>query len=222
MLRIGVIGGQEVWGIANVITDVLSERLNPSGENYKMEFSGEFCVFPERGGHVLRCRNGQSQRRENNKNTRKTADMLYKNEYYDDIVIEKIDSRNIGSNDVLKNDFDVLIVNSLSGFGDSVRLEIESRDSGLVIINSDEKDIFKMIKNTGGVPSVVTYGINSRASVTVSSISESRVVCCVQRALPTFGGGVTEQQEFSVAAPGSVSGVYGALAAAAVATFLDH
>ena len=41
---------------------------------------------------------------------------------------------------------------------------------------------------------VVTYGLSSRDSLTLSSLAEP--VLCVQRQLPRPGGGVVEPQEF--------------------------
>jgi UDP-N-acetylmuramyl pentapeptide synthase len=67
--------------------------------------------------------------------------------------------------------------------------------AAVAVVNSDVRDTF------GSVPkadTVVTYGFNSRACVTVSSIAPDSMQVCVQRSLPKLGGGFLDRQEFTV------------------------
>ena len=67
---------------------------------------------------------------------------------------------------------------------------------------------------------VVTYGLSSRDSLTLSSLAEP--VLCVQRQLPRPGGGVVEPQEFPPAGTsGSCGGAAAAAGPAAVAAATD-
>jgi len=64
-----------------------------------------------------------------------------------------------------------------------------------VVVNSDDKGAFSC---TEGARMVITYGFNSRACVTASSVSKDSMQVCVQRSLPCVNGNVLEQQEFSL------------------------
>lgn len=94
------------------------------------------------------------------------------------------------------------------------------RSNGVIIANSDEKPLMNIIGNRGRDHTVITYGLNSKACVTVSSISDSTVVLCVQRSLPTVSGGVLEQQEFPIATISSNRDIYSVLAAGTAALVL--
>ncbi|MDR1209922.1 MAG: hypothetical protein LBK41_06375 [Clostridiales bacterium] len=113
---------------------------------------------------------------------------------------------------------DILIVNSE---GDVPRFGA-LRQGGVIVANSDEKGLIGAIGELGYSGStVVTYGLNGRACVTVSSVSERSVVLCVQRSLPTLGGSLLEQQEFAVPLPEGRD-IYGALAANTAALLIGR
>jgi hypothetical protein len=103
---------------------------------------------------------------------------------------------------------DILIVNSEGDVPGAGAL----RRGGVIVANSDEKGLIGAIGKLGyGGRAVVTYGLNGKACVTVSSVSDQSAVLCVQRSLLTLGGGVLEQQEFAVPMPEGRD-IYGVLA----------
>ncbi|NLK97208.1 Mur ligase family protein [Defluviitalea saccharophila] len=92
------------------------------------------------------------------------------------------------------------------------------------IVNADDRSIFKLLK--GNKTHLITYGFNSKASITASSIQEEefnkRVQCCVQRTLTTFSGKELEPQEFSITLPlKNDQELYSALAAITAAMIND-
>ncbi|WP_058485800.1 Mur ligase family protein [Defluviitalea phaphyphila] len=96
--------------------------------------------------------------------------------------------------------------------------------NGVIIINSDDRKIFKLLK--GNKTRLITYGFNSKASVTASSIQQEekdrRIQCCVQRTIITFSGKKLEPQEFSITLPlNQDDELYGALGAITAAIIND-
>ena len=69
-----------------------------------------------------------------------------------------------------------------------------------IIINSDDKSIFPFFLKKGAA--LVTCGLNSKASVTVSSLDEDfgreHFQCCIQRNIKTYDGDIIPPQEFPV------------------------
>ncbi len=86
----------------------------------------------------------------------------------------------------------VVIINSI----DKDRGFELSRDYSAVLVNTDDIDIFKHLNIKNG--NIITYGLNSKSSVTASSIRENSVTVCIQRAIPSLAGAKIEQQEFNV------------------------
>ncbi len=68
--------------------------------------------------------------------------------------------------------------------------------SNFYLYNSDSNKLsdFSPVKPC----TVITFGLNPKACVTLSSVNENTLVCCIQRPLPTLDGSVVIQQEFSV------------------------
>lgn len=93
----------------------------------------------------------------------------------------------------------------------------------MVIVNSDDKRIFPPIISPDST--LITCGMNQKASVTISSVTEemgaSRIVCCLQHALQSISGNTLEPQEFLVAMSGEEQSVSGALAAVATLMATD-
>ncbi len=85
----------------------------------------------------------------------------------------------------------------------------------IMIINSDDKRIFPLTLDTGST--LITCGLNGKANVTVSSVSNcmefDRIQCCVQRTIRTLSGACLEPQEFAVNIGGKEKSVSGVLAA---------
>jgi UDP-N-acetylmuramate-alanine ligase len=93
------------------------------------------------------------------------------------------------------------------------------------IINADDKRLIDFLKRK--MTRLITYGFNSTAYITASSIQEeelnNRIQCCVQKKLTTFSGKVLEPQEFSITLPLSQNHeLYSALAAITAAMLNDR
>ncbi|MCL2049900.1 MAG: hypothetical protein FWG87_14355 [Defluviitaleaceae bacterium] len=81
-----------------------------------------------------------------------------------------------------------------------------------LLINSDDKKIFALLKNISA--KLITYGFNSRACITVSSVTEDGVQVCVQRGFTNINGTELEPHEFAARSSGEASmSVLGAAAA---------
>ncbi len=65
-----------------------------------------------------------------------------------------------------------------------------------LIINSDLKLNNSIIKNDK--IKTITYGLNQKATVTVSSITEDRVMACLQRNIEDINNNIIEVQEFII------------------------
>ena len=71
---------------------------------------------------------------------------------------------------------------------------------GISIINVDDNSLLLMLD--GIEQHVVTYGFNSKASITTSSIGDSSIdgsfMCCLQRTIPAQNGKLVEPQEYKL------------------------
>ena len=105
--------------------------------------------------------------------------------------------------DLISNiNVDILIcLNRFQAFGEDNKnlMRILNRKN-IIILNSDDKSIFPFLIGTG--TTLITCGINSKASVTASSIvgedSAEKIQCCIQRTIKTLSGEELEPQEFTV------------------------
>jgi len=69
--------------------------------------------------------------------------------------------------------------------------------AGTVVLNSDESGLTDLL-NDVNPQLLITYGFNSKASITASSVCEGTCCICVQRAFTTTTGVHRDQQEFTV------------------------
>lgn len=65
-----------------------------------------------------------------------------------------------------------------------------------VILNSDISDNFKLINNSKST--VITYGFNSKATISLSSVEDENSTICIQSDIKTIDGKNIEQQEKSI------------------------
>ena len=97
------------------------------------------------------------------------------------------------------------------------------KEKNVVILNSDCRNIFPFYVSAGTV--LITCGVNSKASVTTSSIlseNGSKVIqCCIQRTMRTLSGKELEPQEFPVETAIGCEDVTGILAGVAAAIEAD-
>ncbi|RCX11163.1 Mur ligase-like protein [Anaerobacterium chartisolvens] len=96
-------------------------------------------------------------------------------------------------------------------------------DKGTIIMNVDDNEALKFLK--GFKHHIITYGFNSKASVTTSSVgnmgSEDSFMCCLQRTVSTKSGVVVEPQEYRIKLESNEFDSYNILAAAAFAIVND-
>lgn len=85
----------------------------------------------------------------------------------------------------------------------------------IMVINSDDKRISPLTIGTGST--YITCGLNGKANVTISSVSNcmefDRIQCCVQKTINTISGASFEPQEFAVNIRGKDKSVSSVLAA---------
>jgi len=86
-----------------------------------------------------------------------------------------------------------------------------------LVVNSDDKEIFPHL--TGNTAQLITYGFNTRACITASSVMDGGLQVCIQRAFYGIDGTEKLPQEFSakIAESEETESVLGAAAAWAIA-----
>ena len=89
--------------------------------------------------------------------------------------------------------FDILIFNKPINFLAKKLFDTKNQKI-FVLVNSDEYESFDAFKNIF----LITYGINNKSCVTVSSIAQNRIQLCIQRNLFTLNNKIVEEQEFSI------------------------
>ena len=67
------------------------------------------------------------------------------------------------------------------------------QDATYLIINSDIENNLNILENIKAT--VITYGFNSKATITASSVSEEEMMICIQRALEDKNSKIIEPQE---------------------------
>lgn len=92
-------------------------------------------------------------------------------------------------------------------------------DKGIAIVNVDDSDLISLLQ--GMKHSFVTYGFNTKASITTSSIGDTlfkdSFICCLQRSISTRSGKMIEPQEYKLKLETSEFDSHNVLAAASFA-----
>lgn len=85
-----------------------------------------------------------------------------------------------------------------------------------LVVNSDDKSIFPLLSQSEAT--LITYGFNTRACITASSVTDDGLQVCIQRAFYGINGEERLPQEFSakIDAPESSTNVLAAAAAWAI------
>lgn len=65
-----------------------------------------------------------------------------------------------------------------------------------IILNSDIIENLDMVKNLN--LSIITYGFNSKATITMSSLNDTNMLVCLQRNIKILDGSMVEQQEVNI------------------------
>lgn len=92
-------------------------------------------------------------------------------------------------------------------------------DKGIIIANMDEEGLINLLQASRN--HIVTYGFNSKASMTTSSVGdtvfEDGFICCLQRTISTKSGRLVEPQEYMLNVNSNQCDGHSILAAAAFA-----
>lgn len=65
-----------------------------------------------------------------------------------------------------------------------------------LIVNTDITDNLKLLNDLN--VQLITYGFNSKATITASSVDDNKIIICLQRAIPNISGKQIEPQEFEM------------------------
>lgn len=146
-----------------------------------------------------------------------------------DLLLLKIELADI---DRLLSDglqFDILIYTDKAEDGlDFEKLEYKNKvkqifslmaDKGVAIVNVDDNELIRLLQ--GMKHRFVTYGFNTKASVTTSSIGDSvfkdGFICCLQRSISARNGKIIEPQEYKLQLESGEFDSHNVLAAASFA-----
>lgn len=93
--------------------------------------------------------------------------------------------------------FDVLVIceNIEKLLKNSSYLEEIIKKADYIIINSDVKENLLILKNIKA--NIITYGFNAKATITISSIKEEKIMICIQRKINGVNN-IIEEQDFNV------------------------
>ena len=146
-----------------------------------------------------------------------------------DILLLKINISDVEK--FLSNDmhFDIMIytgkLKSKPELGNTEMLEGMEKiflllaDKGTAIVDVDDSDLIKMLQ--GRKHNVVTYGFNTKASVTTSSIGDvlfkDGFICCLQKTISARNGVLMEPQEYKLKLDSGELDTHDVLAAASFA-----
>ena len=105
-------------------------------------------------------------------------------------------------------------------YNDLIRKNFSLLDEkGIAIINIDDHELIQFLQ--GMKYSIVTYGFNSKASITTSSIGDivykDNFMCCLQRTISAKNGHLIEPQEYRIRMATAGLNTYNVLAAASFA-----
>ncbi len=68
--------------------------------------------------------------------------------------------------------------------------------SDYLIFNTDIKENMELLENL--TLNLITYGFNSKATITTSSVEEQKMLICLQRGIKNLQGGIIEPQEIEI------------------------
>ncbi len=93
-------------------------------------------------------------------------------------------------------------------------------DKGMAIVNVDDNELISMLQGVKQ-KNIVTYGFNTKASVTTSSIGDALYkdgfICCLQKTISAKNGAVIEPQEYKLNLDSGEVDTHNVLAAASFA-----
>ena len=106
-----------------------------------------------------------------------------------------INKKNIDNMKNIKFETILILENDIQIKERNVLKQVEKNAKYLITNSDNEKNLF--VLNNLNV-NVITYGFNSKASVTASSVTDEEILLCVQRNIQKIDGEVIENQEIKV------------------------
>ena len=88
----------------------------------------------------------------------------------------------------------ILIGKKMSKNNTEFKAIIEKSD--YLIFNTDIKENMELLENL--TLNLITYGFNSKATITTSSVEEQKMLICLQRGIKNVQGGIIEPQEIEI------------------------
>lgn len=114
----------------------------------------------------------------------------------DELKLININSKNISNMKNIKFET-IVICNNIENMSDKYEfIDAILKKAQYLIINYDinaDKDFFKNNKLK-----IITYGLNQKSTVTISSVSENGVLICIQRNIEDIYGHIIEVQEDAI------------------------
>ena len=109
--------------------------------------------------------------------------------------LQFITDKNIGN---MRNvQFETLMIDKM--IKDTNKLKKIIANAKYVFLNSDLELIFGILEDLD--LTIITYGFNNKATISISSIEENSIWICLQRTIKTLQGKQIEPQEFEVVRP---------------------
>lgn len=118
-------------------------------------------------------------------------------------TIMTINDKNI---DNIKNvKFDAIILDS-NILDEHANIEKFIINAKVVVVNTDSEDNLNCVKNLK--LRLISYGLNPKATVTISSIDEEKILVTLQRAIKTLSENIIEPQEIEISLKGTHNNPY--------------
>ena len=77
--------------------------------------------------------------------------------------------------------FDIILISNIKKYKKNEIFNKILSNSLISVVNTDVKDNLQSLESLKGI--VITYGFNSKATITVSSVNDSKISVCIQRTI---------------------------------------
>ena len=97
-------------------------------------------------------------------------------------------------NNIRNIKFDIIVLNKF--FYENLILDKIQSNAGYILLNEDIIKNYNLVKNMK--LRIITYGFNSKSTITASSISNDEILICIQRSIGGFNNNQIEPQEIRI------------------------
>ena len=126
--------------------------------------------------------------------------VISKNSVKNKFEIININKKSIENIKNIKFDILVICENIEKMLKESSYLEDIIKKSCYLVINSDIKENFSLLKDIEA--NIITYGFNAKSTITISSIKDEKIMLCLQRSIKGVFD-IIEEQEFNIDTEGN-------------------